>query len=232
MFRRLLARLLNRTKGEAAYPIALQVDERLAFQILTAVIPRAVRGLALKPRLGNCKGIPLIGKGVRISNPQLISCGRAFVVEDFAEIQGLSREGISFGDNVTIGRGAQIRPSGYYGRDVGVGLTVGNDSNIGPQAYIGASGGIVVGHQVLFGPGAIILSEEHVIDDPHRAIKSQGVRHARTIIEDNVWLGARVTVLGGTGSVIAAGAVVRSDVPPYSVAAGVPARLIRDRNRQ
>jgi len=227
--------MLSRAKGTAAYALAPEIDERLAFEILASVGPKFGRGLLLSPRLGSCKGVPLVGRGVRVNNPHLIRCGQGFVAEDFAEIQGLSREGVEFGDNVTVGRGAQIRPSGYYGRDVGVGLSVGSDSNVGPQAYIGASGGIRIGNHVLMGPGVIILSEEHIFSDPGQPTKAQGVRPVPTVIEDNVWIGARVTVLGGsrvgTGSVIAAGAVVRDDVPTNTVVAGVPARVVRDRTQ-
>jgi acetyltransferase-like isoleucine patch superfamily enzyme len=134
---------------------------------------------------------------------------------------------------VTVGAGAQVRPSGYYGRDVGVGLRVGDDSNIGSQAYIGCSGGITIGKRVLMGPQVVILSEEHNLDDAGKAIKAQGVRHAPTAIQDEVWLGAHSTVMGGVsigrGAVVAAGAVVTRDVPDGAVVAGVPASIIRRR---
>ncbi|TMC11855.1 MAG: acyltransferase [Chloroflexi bacterium] len=212
MLRETLQRLLRSGKGPAAYTVAGSLDERLAFQVLADVAPSAVRGLLLKGRLGSCRGI---------------------VIEDGAELQGLSLEGLRFGDNVTIGRDAQIRPSGYYGRDVGVGLRVGANSNVGPGCYLGASGGITIGDNVLMAPAVIILSEEHNFDERGVTIKSQGVRHAPTEIADDVWLGARATVLGGTrigrGAVVAAGAVVTRDVPPGAIVGGVPARVIRDR---
>jgi acetyltransferase-like isoleucine patch superfamily enzyme len=183
--------------------------------------------------LGSCIGIPLIGRGVRLSNPQLIHCGRGFVIEDHAEVQGLSRDGVRFGDNVTIGRGAQIRPSGYYGRNLGAGLHVGDDSNIGPLAFIGASGGITLGRRVLMGPGVTILSEEHNFADPRSTIKEQGVRPLPTVIEDDVWLGAGAVITGGTrvgsGAIVAAGAVVLDEVLAGSIVGGVPARVIGQR---
>jgi acetyltransferase-like isoleucine patch superfamily enzyme len=53
------------------------------------------------------------------------------------------------------------------------------------------------------------------------------------VIEDDVWLGAGVTVVDGVtigkGSIIGAGAVVTSDIPPYSIAVGIPAKPVRDR---
>lgn len=233
MFRQVLGRLLRAGKGPQAYGVAAEIDQRLAFQILRDVLPRALRGLLVRPRLGSCRGLPLVGPGVRITNPQLIHCGRGFVVEAGAEIQGLSRCGVRFGDNVTVGRQAQVRPSGYYGRDVGQGLTVGDNSNIGPQCYIGASGGIAIGRNVLMAPAVIVLSEEHNFEDPEAAIKAQGVRQRATVIDDDAWLGAKATILGGTrigrGAIVAAGAVVRHDVPDHAIVAGVPARVVGSR---
>jgi acetyltransferase-like isoleucine patch superfamily enzyme len=233
MFREILQRLLRSARGPAAYGVATDLDERLAFQVLAGVAPSALRGALLRPRLGSCRGLPLIGRHVRIRNPQRIHCGRGFVIEDGAELQGLSLLGLHFGDNVTIGRDAQIRPSGYYGRDVGVGLRVGVNSNVGPASYIGASGGITIGDNVLMAPAVIVLSEEHNFAEHGVVIKAQGVRHAPTEIADDVWLGARATVLGGTrigrGAIVAAGAVVTRDVAPGCVVAGVPARVIAER---
>lgn len=186
------------------------------------------------PRLGACTGVPLVGRGVRVTNPQLIRCGRGFVVEDGAELQGLSTEGLRFGDNVTVGRAAQVRCSGYYGRDCGRGLVVGDDSSIGPQAFIGASGGITLGRKVIMGPAVIVLSEEHNLDAAGVPVKDQGVRHLPTVVEDGVWIGARVVILGGVrvgeGAVLAAGAVVTRDVPAGAVVGGVPARELRTRS--
>src|ERR1700693_2796876 len=128
----MLGRLLVAGRGSGTYGVADTVSERIAFQILLGIAPKALRGLVLKPRLGRCEGLPLVGRGVRVRNPHLIRCGSGFVVEDYAELQGLSRNGLNFGANVVVGSGAQIRPSGYYGRDVGIGLVVGDNSNIGP----------------------------------------------------------------------------------------------------
>ncbi len=86
---------------------------RVSLQLAAKVGPMAVRGLTLKPRLRSSAGIPLIGRGVRVRNPQLVAMGNDVIVEDFAEIQGLSVEGIELGARVSIGSGTLIRPSSY-----------------------------------------------------------------------------------------------------------------------
>lgn len=69
---------------------------------------------------------------MRLSHKHSIICGKIVKFEAYSEIQGLSKKGLYFGDNVTIGRGVQIRPSSYYGvGQLGYGLTIGRGSVIG-----------------------------------------------------------------------------------------------------
>lgn len=232
--RALLGRCLARAKGPEAYEIDPAISDVMAMQILRYSAVKIARGMLVKPRLQAGGGILMIGRGVTITHPQMIRCGYGFVVEDNAELHGLCRDGLVFGNNVTIGRGAQVRPSGYYGRALGVGLVVGDNSNIGPSCFIGAFGGIRIGRDVMMATNVVILSEEHYYNDGGATMKSQGARGKETIIEDDVWLGARSTIIGGShvgkGAVVAAGAVVKGEVPPFSVVAGVPARPIRQRS--
>lgn len=232
--RALLERCLARAKGPEAYEIDAAITDAMAWQILRYSGAKAARGLLLKPRLRECGGTLMIGRRVTITHPQMISCGYGFVIEDNAELHGLCRDGLTFGNNVTIGRGAQIRPSGYYGRALGVGLVVGDNSNIGPSCFVGAFGGIRIGRDVMMATSVIILSEEHHYNDGGTTMKSQGAGGKETVIEDDVWLGARSTIIGGShigkGAVVAAGAVVKGEVAPFSVVAGVPARPIRQRS--
>ncbi|WP_081624105.1 acyltransferase [Arthrobacter sp. 135MFCol5.1] len=204
---------------------------RVSLQLLSKVAPMAVRGSVHRFLLGRCSGLPLVGRGVRISNPQLITVGNGFIAEDRAEVQGLASAGLVFGNNVSIGAGAKIRPSSYYSRDIGQGLTMGDHSSIGPDCYIGCSGGIKIGNNVMLGPGVRLFSENHEMSDINTPIKNKGVAWEPITIEDDVWIasGAVVTagVTIGRGAVVAAGAVVTRSVDPYTLVAGVPAKPIR-----
>ena len=84
------------------------------------------------------------------------------------------------------------------------------------------------------GPDVIIFSRNHNFKEKHKLIHEQGYTGQCTvIIEDDVWIGARVIILPGKiigkGAVIGAGSVVTKDVAPYSVVAGNPARKISNR---
>lgn len=109
---------------------------------------------------------------------------------------------------------------------------------MGPYGYVGPGAEIPsdveIGKYVMIGPDLLITGGDHRFDRPGVAVIFSG-RPARKncVLEDDVWIGARVTILKGVrigrGSIVAAGAVVTRDVPPYSVVGGVPAKLIRKR---
>lgn len=206
------------------------------FETLVKMIPMFLRGSWWRLWFKSSSGLALIGKHVAIRNPQYISVGSNFVVEDFSEIQGLSRQGIIFGDHVTIGRFAMIRPSGYYGREIGEGLQIGNNSNIGAYCYLGCSGRIQIGNNVLMGPRVSMSSENHNFSRLNIPIREQKVTRQPIVIQDNCWLGSSCVITAGVvigeGSIIASGAVVTKDVPAYSVVGGVPAKLIKMRTSE
>ncbi len=89
---------------------------------------------------------------------------------------------------------------------------------------------IRIGNGVRIAAHCMMVSADHRFDDPGRPIRSQGLKYAPIVIEDDVWVASRVNIMAGVtigrGCVLAAGAVVTRDAPPYSVMAGVPARRI------
>lgn len=97
-------------------------------------------------------------------------------------------------------------------------------------------GEIRIGNDVRIASHVMIVGANHKFDDLSRPIAKQGVERKSVVIEDDVWIGGRVNILAGVtvgrGSVVAAGAVVTHDVPPYSVVAGVPAKAIKKRKQE
>ncbi|MCB2153420.1 acyltransferase [bacterium] len=109
----------------------------------------------------------------------------------------------------------------------------GDEVSIGIFSVIDGTGGLRVGSYVRMGPGVVIYTHNHNIERTDIPISHQGLTPGPVTIEDDVWLGARATILPnvtvGRGSVVAAGAVVTKDVPPFSIVGGVPAKVIAKR---
>lgn len=127
------------------------------------------------------------------------------------------------------GRQANIE----HGADFGVGSSVelGNYSGIGIHARIGD---VKIGDYVMMGPDVCIFSHNHQNNDLNTPMSFQGFTATKpVVIENNVWIGARVIILPGVtigeGSIIGANAVVTKDVPSFAVVAGNPARIVRMR---
>jgi acetyltransferase-like isoleucine patch superfamily enzyme len=206
---------------------------RAQIGLYARVAVMAIRGLLRRPFFGKSGGPLLIGRRVRISNASWISHAGRLVVEDGAELQGVSQRGLHFGADVSIGPAVSIRPSSYYGGEAGIGLRVGDRSSFATGCFIGCSGEITIGNDVLFGPGVKVYSENHVFSDTDATIRSQGVARSFVRIGDDCWIGSGTIIAAGvtigTGVVIGAGSVVTRDVPDHCIAAGAPARVIRSR---
>ena len=133
----------------------------------------------------------------------------------------------STGHNVNVENGA------YFGS--GRFLKIGNNSGIGINCHVPAD--LHIGNDVMMGSEVLIISQNqnHRFDDVDIPMRLQGYRDSNpVVIEDNVWIGARVIILPGIkigcGAVIGAGAIVTKDVPPFAICIGNPARIIRYRN--
>ena len=111
-------------------------------------------------------------------------------------------------------------------------VSLGSRSGIGINARI--NGRCVIGDDVMMGTGCVIITRNHRHDRTDIPMMDQGFEEERPVfIGNDVWLGDRVIILPGVhigdGCIIGAGSVVTRDIPPYSVAAGVPAKVIKDR---
>lgn len=191
-----------------------------------------LRGFRIKYFLKGSSGLLFVGRRCKIRHKSKILLGRTVTIGDNVEINALSKEGIRIGDNVSILRNTIIECTGVI-RNLGEGLYVGNNVGIAQNCFIQVRGKVVIGNNVIFGPGASIFSENHRFDDPDIPVSMQGEIRKGVIIGDGVWIGARSVILDGVqigqNSIIAAGSIVNRDVPPYTIAGGVPARIIRNR---
>lgn len=128
--------------------------------------------------------------------------------------------------------GAGVRVAAGVRFGTGKGIAIGNNSNISYHSWL--YGDISIGDFVMMGPRITILTENHQHSDLTIPMALQGQRSSQPVtIGNDVWIGTQTIILPGVSigdhSIVGAGSVVTRDIPPWSVAAGNPARIVRSR---
>lgn len=166
---------------------------------------------------------------------QFSSFGKNSRIGCYSTFEGLNR--ISIGSNCKVGRYAVITAwENFNKRSYAPQIVIGNNCSIGEFVHITAIKSIIIGNNVLMGRRVTISDNSHGLNESlaelqippnQRNLYSKG----GIVIEDNVWIGDKATILSGVrigfGSIIGANAVVTKDIPAYSIVGGVPARILR-----
>ena len=139
-----------------------------------------------------------------------------------------ARRGALFlGPNCELSAGCILHP--YSGK-----IHLGENVFLGPHVVIYGHGGVEIGENTLVSMHCSIVSSNHTVPPAGTDIRSQPDLPLAVKIGRDVWLGAGVRVLGGVtigdGCVVGAGSVVTKDLPPQSIAMGVPAVVVRSRS--
>lgn len=170
-----------------------------------------------------------IGKGVTIVNPEFITVGNNVEIKNDVTLIARGEGGITLSDGVRIQERVYLDTervnTGYI--------------NIGKNVYIGTGTtlfghmGLEIGDDCLLAQNIQLTPYSHIFDDPNSIIYSQGGHCKKVTIGRDVYIGMRAAIMYsgdiGEGSVIGAGSVVVKPIPPYSVAVGCPAKVIKER---
>ncbi|GAB4110346.1 MAG: DapH/DapD/GlmU-related protein [Roseiflexaceae bacterium] len=179
-------------------------------------------------------GAAAIEDGVRLRFAELIRLGKGVYLDHGVYLHACPG-GISIGDESFVMKNAILHV--YNFRDLPTaGITIGKRSLIGEACILRGQGGITIGDDVFLAPLVQMLAVNHVYHDTTQPISVQGITCQGITVEDGAWIGSGAIILDGVrigrNSVIGAGAVVTKDIPPYSVAVGNPARVVRDLRAQ
>ena len=187
---------------------------------------------------------------VRLKDAQNIAIGFGVVFHRGVEIDLDAGNELKIGDRVNLGRDVgiscneqknKIELDNVVSLDRGVELRahgggqiyIGERTYIGPYTCISGHGKVAIGKDCLIASHCSIYAHNYNFSDPSKTIKEQGFVSKGITIEDDCWLGSGVRVVDGVTigqcSVIGAGAVVTKNIPPYSIAVGVPAKVVSAR---
>lgn len=198
-----------------------------------ALLPGAV-GLGFRQLLwpglfGRCDGGVVWGRNTVVRHPGKMWIGAGVMVDDecFFDAKGCEEGEFRLDDGVIVSRACMITGKG-------AGVHLGPRVNVGTGCMILSDAGITIGADTLLAGNCYVGGGAYDADAPLDRPMSARPLTARPIeIGDDCWLGAGVVVIEGVtvgrGCVIGAGSVVTRDLPPYSIAVGAPARVLRAR---
>lgn len=195
-----------------------------------SVLGIGLRALAYR-MIMKLDGTPAIEAGVRIAHASGVRLGKRVYLDQGVYLHALPN-GITIGDNTFLMHHTMLHVFNFRGLPQ-AGITIGNNCFFGEYNVIRGQGGVHIGNDVYTGPMVQMVAVNHVYQDSQRPIREQGITAQGIVVEDDVWIGANVTVVDGVtigkGSIIGAGSVVTRDIPPYSIAIGTPAKRVKDR---
>lgn len=203
------------------------------FMTLIAPLPGAAglffRKFFYKSLIGKADSNVIFGKSVTIRHPDKIFIGKNVVIDDYAvlDAKGSNNKGITIGNDVIIGRNTVI--SCKNGN-----ITIGDNTNIAMNCFIQSAKDVKIGKNVLFSAYCYVIGGgDHKTDRTDIPVIAQAQVVKGISIMDNCLIGAGVKIQDGVtignDAIIGTGSVVRDNVVDFSIAAGIPAKVIRMR---
>jgi acetyltransferase-like isoleucine patch superfamily enzyme len=200
--------------------------------LVSAWVPGAL-GLFLRSKLyplilGKVGRNVVFGVNVTIRHPHKIAIGDNVVIDDNCclDAKGTDNRGIAIGTGVFVGRNTILSCKNGD-------IIIDDHANLGFNCEIFSASRVRVGRSILMAAYTYLVGGDHLYDRVDIPVLEQG-RTARGIdVDDNVWLGTHVVVTDGSrvgrDAIIGAGAVVVGEIPEFAIAAGIPAKVMRDR---
>ena len=209
----------------------------LVFELLTSLLgplPGALgiflRKILYKSIIGRFGSGSVIGRNVTLRHPHKIVIGNHVVIDDTVvlDAKGDADTVIRIGDGAVLTRGTVISCKGGS-------ITIGERANFSHGCIVHANAPVVIGNHCLLAAGCYLVGvANHPFDRIDIPMMTQRSTARGIVLEDDVWLGAKVVVLDGVtvekGSVVGACSLVNASLPALSIAVGCPARVIKKRD--
>jgi acetyltransferase-like isoleucine patch superfamily enzyme len=200
--------------------------------LLCANLPGAL-GLFLRSKLypgllGRVGRNVTFGANVVLRHPHKIVIGDNVVIDDHCclDAKGTTNQGIRIGSGVFLGRNAILSCKNGD-------IVIDDHANIGFNVEVFSAAHVRIGKRVLVAAYTYLVGGDHLFDRVDIPVLEQGRTAQGIDVDDHAWLGAHVVVSDGSrigrDAIVGAGAVVRGEIPPFAIAVGVPARVVRDR---
>ena len=206
-------------RHEAVTTLCMSFPGALGFVLRSRLYPRL---------LGRVGRNVTFGRNVVLRHPHKIRIGDDVFIDDNCclDAKGTDNHGITIGTGVFIGRNTILSCKNGD-------IEIDDRANIGFNCEIFSGGHVRLGKNTLVAAYTYLVGGDHLHDRTDVPVLDQG-RIAQGIeVDDNVWLGAHVVIADGArvgrDAIIGAGAVVFGEIPPFQVAAGIPAKVLRDR---
>jgi acetyltransferase-like isoleucine patch superfamily enzyme len=185
-----------------------------------------IYALILKIFLKKSGSNNLVSPLAQIVGKKNIEIGKNIRIGSYSRLE-FPEGSLCIGNNNQIYRFSQI--ISYKGK-----IKIGSFNSIHPYVSITGPGNVSIGSNVRIAVGVSIIAGSHVFEDASKPIHHQGMKSKGIIIEDDVWIGAKATILDGVtiakGTVVGTNAVVTKSTKPYEIYVGVPAKSIGKRS--
>lgn len=203
-----------------------------AAMVLASWVPGAI-GLFLRSKLyplvlGSVGRGVVFGANITLRHPHKIHIADHVVIDELCclDAKGTDNTGISIGSGVFIGRNTILSCKNGD-------IVIEDRANIGFNCEIFSASRVRIGKDILMAAYTYLVGGDHLYDRTDIPVLQQG-RTARGIdVGDGAWLGTHVVVTDGStigrDAIIGAGAVVVGEIPEFSIATGIPAKVVRDR---
>ena len=200
-------------------------EEDMIFKLLHAICP---------PKIASLPGRIMRRIYSEWIKYEFHSCGNGCFFGRFIQLHG--GEFINIANHVTMGRGLVVEVyDKYQEQQFTPNISIGNNVNIGDYSHLSCINAIVIKDNVRMGRKVFITDNAHGASDRRLLDTRPNIRplvsKGPVVIEENVWIGEMACIMPGVtigrGSIVGANSVITHDVPPYTMAAGCPARVVK-----